>query len=263
MTRPESQRDDYSASVEFYDAIPAYAEREDVDFYTTLAVESGGPVLELGCGTGRVLVPIARSGISITGLDSSGTMLEICRKKLHRNSTAQVELVLSDMREFDLCREFALVIAPFRSFQHLETAEDQLACLSSAVRHMRSGGNFVLDLFNPDMQRIMDISNREEYGSEEPFMMPDGRRVMRRFRTVSTDLPGQVMDCEIIYHIQYPDRTVERRVHSFRMRWLFRWEAEHLLERAGLRVVEVAGNCHGGRFGADWPGELFLRAVKP
>ena len=263
MTRTDSQRDDYSASVEFYDAVPAYADREDTDFYTALAVESGGPVLELGCGTGRILVPIARSGISITGLDSSGTMLEICRRKLDRNLPAQVELVLSDMRDFDLCREYALVIAPFRSFQHLETAEDQLACLSSAVRHMRSGGTFVLDLFNPDMRRIMDISNSEEYGSEEPFMMPDGRRIMRRFRTVSTDLPEQVMDCEIIYHVQHPDRTIERRIHSFRMRWLFRWEAEHLLERAGLRVVEVAGNYHGGRFGEDWPGELILRAVKP
>jgi len=165
------------------------------------------------------------------------------------------------MRDFDLGRKFALITVPFRAFQHLETAPDQLACLSAVRRHLKSEGLFVLDLFNPDMQRILDISNREEYGEEEPFQMPDGRAVTRRFRTTDVDLTEQIMDCEIIYHIQHPDGGSDRKVHSFRMRWLFRWEAEHLLERAGFRVVEVAGDHRGSAFGTDWPGELILKAV--
>ncbi len=72
-----------SALVEFYDVLPGYAGREDVRFYVDLALEVGGPVLELGCGTGRVLIPIARSGVSITGVDGSAGVLARCRSKLY------------------------------------------------------------------------------------------------------------------------------------------------------------------------------------
>ena len=262
MTARQTLKDDYSASVEFYDFVPAYSQREDIASYLRLAKETGGTVLELGCGTGRTLLPIAMAGIPIAGLDSSPAMLEICSRRLIEAACSEkTDLVLSDMRDFDLGRKFNLITVPFRAFQHLETAEDQLACLSSVRRHLAGGGLFVLDLFNPDMQRIMDISNRKEYGNEEPFLIPDGSTVTRRFRTVDVDLPNQIMDCEIIYHIERPDGSTDRKVHSFRMRWLFRWEAEHLLERAGFSVVEVAGDHRGSPFGTDWPGELILKAV--
>ena len=80
--------DEYAAVAEFYDYIVPYLNREDLDFYVDMAKESGGPVLEVGCGTGRILIPIARAGIEVTGLDLSPSMLALCRKKLSQEPAA-------------------------------------------------------------------------------------------------------------------------------------------------------------------------------
>jgi ubiquinone/menaquinone biosynthesis C-methylase UbiE len=98
-----------------------------VAFHRELAREAGGPVLELGCGTGRVLLPIARDGIACTGLDSSEAMLEEFRRK---SPPENLRLVRAPMQGFDLAEErLRLIFSAFRSFQHLLTVEDQLACL--------------------------------------------------------------------------------------------------------------------------------------
>ena len=143
--------DEYSEAAEFYDHVVPYANRPDVEFYVDEALSARGPVLELGCGTGRVLIPIARAGVSIAGLDSSATMLSYCKAKLAAEPAyvqTKVELFESDMRAFDLQRKFALITIPFRPFQHLLTVEDQLACLASIRRHLERGGRLILDIFN-------------------------------------------------------------------------------------------------------------------
>ena len=116
--------DGYRLSSEFYDHIPMYSGRDDVPFYSELARESGGPVLELGCGTGRILIPTARAGIDITGLDISQGMLSICEHSLSSESDdvrSRVTLVKCGMTEFSLGKRFPLVTVPFRAFQHLLT----------------------------------------------------------------------------------------------------------------------------------------------
>lgn len=261
-----SMEDDYGSSAEFYDHILLYKSRDDIGFYQELAGEAGGKILELGCGTGRILIPLARAGYRVTGLDSSEKMLEICSNKLEDEPSEvrnRISLYSGDMRSFEIDDTFHLVTMPFRSFQHVETAEQQLQCLASVRKHMVPGGILVMDLFNPSMEYIIDRSRREEFGEESPFEMPDGRRVTRKFRNPSVDLATQIMDCEIIYYAEFPDGRVERTVHQFRMRYLFRFEAEHLLERAGFRVLQVYGDYNGNEFGSRWPGELILKAEYP
>jgi hypothetical protein len=191
-------------------------------------------------------------------------MLSICAGRLSSEPDevrSRVRLVNGDMRDFSLGERFSLVTVPFRAFQHLLALEDQLSCLQRVMEHITPDGTFILDLFNPSMEYILDRSRREEYGEEAPFRMPDGRRVTRRFRTSSVDLSRQVMECEIIYHVEKPDGSRKTVVHEFPLRYLFRYEAEHLLERAGFRVKEVLGDFRGSPFGEKWPGELILRAV--
>src|SRR3990170_3104384 len=133
---------------EFYDHVVPYRERQDVAFYVEMARESGGPALEIGCGTGRILLPTARAGIDIVGLDGSELMLAICRKRLSSEPSevkSRVQLVRGDMRRFDLGRTFSLITTPFRPFQHLITVEDQLSCLGCIHRHLVDGGRFILD----------------------------------------------------------------------------------------------------------------------
>jgi len=253
------------AFVEFYDHVVPYRERQDVGFFVERARETGGPVLELGCGTGRVLIPTAQAGLEIVGLDSSPLMLSACRRKLAAEAPevqSRVELVEGDMRRFELGREFRLVTIPFRPFQHLLTVEDQLSCLTSIHRHLASNGWLIVDVFNPDLARLVDEQFLKESAGEPEFVMPDGRRVVRRDRVVARDLAQQWQDIELIYYVWHPDGREERLVYPSRMRYFFRFELEHLLGGAGFRVEEVYSDYDRTPYGSKVPGELIVVAQK-
>ncbi|MCU0522326.1 MAG: class I SAM-dependent methyltransferase [Anaerolineae bacterium] len=250
---------------ELYDHIVPYRDRPDTAFWIDAAQASGGPVLEIGCGTGRILIPTARAGVDIVGLDLSSHMLDICRQKLSSEPEevrSRVELLHADMRSFELARTFGLVTTPFRPFQHLTTVEDQLACLACIHRHLAPGGKLILDLFNPSLPTMTSDTVGQELGEEPEFTLPDGRRVVRRNRTVSRDYFNQINYVELIYYVTHPDGRAERLVHSFPMRYLFRFEAEHLLVRSGFEVEAVYADFERHPYGSTYPGELILVATK-
>jgi len=122
-------------------------------FYAERARREGGPVLELACGTGQLIVPIARSGIRAAGLDLSAEMLEAARDRA-RAASAQVDLVQGDMRDFDLGERFGLVYVARNSLLHLHETDDLLACFAAVRRHLRPGGAFVFDVFNPSVRLL-------------------------------------------------------------------------------------------------------------
>lgn len=167
------------------------------------------------------------------------------------------------MRDFDLGREFSLITTPFRPFQHLTTVEDQIACLTTLRRHLRPGGRLVLDLFNPSIHYLADPARLDEFGDELEFTMPDGRRVCRRERIAGRDYFGQVQDVELIYYVTHPDGRQERLVHAFPMRYLFRFEAEHLLVRCGFEVEALYADYDKSPYGSKYPGELIFVARRP
>jgi SAM-dependent methyltransferase len=264
MTKPD-KLDEYAAIADLYDDVIPYRDRSDVAFFVEEARASGGPVLELGCGTGRVLIPTARAGIDIAGLDASPGMLAVCRGRVAdepESVRSRVELIQGDMRSFALDRKFALVTLPFRPFQHLLTVEDQLACLATIHHHLLPAGRVILDLFNPSLEALTDPNLGQEAGDEPEFTSRDGRRVIRKYRIVSRDRARQVNSTELVYYITYPDGRQERAVHAFDFRYLFRFEAEHLLARAGFEVQAVYSDYNRGPFGSSYPGELILVARK-
>jgi SAM-dependent methyltransferase len=256
--------DSYAPIADLYDHVTIYRDRPDVAFFVEAARGSGGPVLELGSGTGRVLIPTARAGISIVGLDSSPAMLEICRRELAGEPgevRSRVELVEGDMRSFDLARTFALVTLPFRPFQHLGTVEEQLDCLGSIRRHLAPGGRLILDLFNPSLEALTAPIGVES-DPEAEYTVPDGRQVVRRFKILARDRAAQVQRVELIYDVTHPDGRRERLVHAFAMRYFFRFEVEHLLSRAGFSVEQVYSGYDKSPFGSAYPGELILVASR-
>ena len=257
-------RDEYGHVADLYDHVPVYRNRADLRFFIDAARESGGPVLELGCGTGRVLIPIARSGIDIVGIDSSLAMLDVCRRNLRdlpAEVAARVRLVQADIRDFDLEGPFALVTIPFRPFQHLLSVEDQLSCLASIRRHLADRGTLVLDVFNPLLEAIAKEPAGEEIPEAE-FTAPDGRRVSRSHRMLAHDRFAQINDIELIYDVTHPDGRRERLVHAFRMRYFFRYEMEHLLARAGFEVRHLYAGYDRSAFGSTYPGELVFVAAR-
>ncbi|HNR69674.1 MAG TPA: class I SAM-dependent methyltransferase [bacterium] len=257
--------DTYTFIADFYDHVTLYRERTDTAFYVEAARESRGPVLEIGCGTGRILIPTARAGINITGLDLSSPMLEVCRRQLKgepEEVQSRVQLVQADMRNFALSQTFDLVTIPFRPFQHLTTVEDQLSCLACIHRHLAKGGRLILDLFNPSLTYLTNDMLGKETGDEPEFTMPDSRRVIRRHKLVSRDPFNQINHSELIYTVTHPDGRQERLVHAFQMRYLFRFEAEHLLVRSGFAVKQLYADYNKNPYGHIYPGELIFVAEK-
>ena len=136
---------------EIYDAYFTGIDGE-VDFYVEEAMDCGGPVLELGCGTGRVLLPIARSGIEITGLDIDHDLLNLLRRKLvqeEKEVADRVRVFEADMIAFHSDERYSIAIAPYRAFQHILTSIDQRKALDCIHRHLESGGRFVFNAYDP------------------------------------------------------------------------------------------------------------------
>lgn len=238
---------DYQDFASVYDL--DYGHREDdFGFYTSLAREQGSPVLELACGTGRLALSLAREGIELWGLDNSSGMLRVFAEKLKgepKGLQRRVRLVLADMRQFAFGRSFPLIVLAFRTFQHLETKEDQLRALRSARRHLSRGGVFVVsaytvpmkDLAYPDRMQ-MDLKRRNPR---------TGNVVVRRHR-IERDYRSQLDRVTFIYEEELADGTVERKIRKATMRFVFRSEMELLLELAGLRALEIFGDYSGTRF---------------
>ncbi len=258
---------DYSSDdfAEFYDHLDVYVNRADVDFFVSEAVAAGGPVLELGCGTGRVLLPCARAGATIRGLDDSSAMLERCRQRLAAESAdvrSRATLQPGDMRDFRCDTQFELVTLPFRPFQHLITVEEQLACLASIHGALADGGRMILDVFNPSLTALVDEAALKEHSSGPPFTLPDGRVVERQEQVTGRDYVRQVVSVDLIFFVAHPDGRRERLVQSIQMRYLFRFEVEHLLARSGFEIVAAYGDYKRTPLEAAPPQELVYVARK-
>jgi SAM-dependent methyltransferase len=134
---------------------------EDIDFYVEEALASGGPVVELAVGTGRIAVPIAEAGVAVVGIDSSEAMLAVAWDYAReRGVDAFVDFRLGDLRDPPVHGRAPLVIIPFRSLLHMETDADRLAALRAARRVLRPQGRLVFDVFAPSPEDIEDTNGR-------------------------------------------------------------------------------------------------------
>jgi SAM-dependent methyltransferase len=256
---------DFPIAIEVYDHIPYHQNMPDVEFFKGYAAKLGGPVLELGCGTGRVLLPLARAGSEVTGLDYSNLMLRATRAKLDgepQEVQDRVGLVEASMHDFALDRQFGLIFSTYRSFQILITVEQQLAALECVRRHLRDDGRLILGVFEPHLPFLIDQGRKEEWGRDDPFLMPDGRKVKVTYRNPDVALTRQTIACELIYTVEHPGGKTERLVQAFDLHYYFRFEMEHLLARTGFEVEELFGDYDKCEFGSKQPGEMVFVARK-
>jgi SAM-dependent methyltransferase len=246
---------------DLYDLVPAYSNRQDLGFYVDLCRSGGGKVLELGCGTGRLVLPMASRGLTVVGLDFSEHLLAKCREKVSaqpQEVQARIRLVRANMTDFHLHDTFNTVIIPFRPFQHLLAVEDQLACLRCAKAHLEPGGRLAFDCFQVSLRKITDPRRMEETEDVPEFELPDGRRMRRCNRIVATHSAEQYNDVEIIYYLTDTTGKTERLVQGFPFRYFFRYEVEHLLERAGFEVADLYGDFDRSPFSDESPEMIFV-----
>ncbi|MCY3542719.1 MAG: class I SAM-dependent methyltransferase [Chloroflexi bacterium] len=239
----------YDDWADIYDAVYSYVV-EDIPFYVEEAVRSGGPVLELGCGTGRIAIPIAQSGIDIVAVDSSSAMLEHARSKAESAHTPSLNLLQADMRDFEIDTQFALIIIPFRGFLSLLSVEDEMRALATIRRHLAPGGRLVFDIFVPDISMMVQEGDIPYYFRD--VIDPATGAHMVIWNQASYDAFSQVMSIRTtIEELDDSGRVASKMYRDFALRYITRWEMHHLLRTCGFDVLALHGDFNRNDFDED------------
>lgn len=233
--------DYYATNADLYDQISPGSEG-DVEFYLEEALRAGSPVLELACGTARVLLPIARAGIEITGVDISPAMLAVARRKIEKEPPEvreRIQLLEGDMRDFSLDRKFKLVIIAYSSFLHMITPVEQKKALHCIRENLEDGGRLVISTFDP---RIDIIAAHLGPAGTSPRRVADFVREDNGHQVIVWDSrtyePGDqtARQYRIFEELDEAGQVIQRSYNSITLRWNYRWEMQHLFELCGYGV---------------------------
>ena len=217
--------------------------KDDIPFYVAEARGAAGPVLEVGCGTGRVHLPLLQAGVDADGFDLHAGFLEVLRRKAAGlGVTARV--VQADMRDFTLPRRYALVVIPFRAFLHNLTIEDELRTLRCCREHLEPGGRLVLDLFHPTFERLVEPDG--QWRHEMDFRHPGSGALLAMWSCSTRDRVNQTQHADMeLRELDAGGAVLARHPHSVDLRWVHKGEMELLLRTAGFTRWEVAGGFDG------------------
>lgn len=229
----------------FYDLI-YHPARDGVDnkFYLDKISEAKGRVLEAGVGTGRLFIDALSHGADIYGIDISPAMLEVLSHKLPGEQHKRFSL--QNIIDFHFDDKFDLIIAPFRVFMHLINKEDQLKALNNVFHHLSPGGEFIFDAFVPDLNYLIKgFDNFTDFeGEYEP-----GNRI-RRIVNSNPDLINQIINVSFV--IEWNEKDLQfRKEWKTLMRFFFRYELEHLLERSEFEKYHINGDFNGNPLNSD------------
>ncbi|USG64719.1 methyltransferase domain-containing protein [Brevibacillus ruminantium] len=213
----------------------------DVEFYLDMARQSGGEVLDLACGTGRITIPAAEGGVSVTGLDLSTEMLARAQEKAEQQGVSdRLQLIQGDMRSFDLQKSFALIMIPFRSFLHLLHIQEQMKALSCIRKHLAPGGKLVFNVFVPKISHLYEES--EKMSLRSTYRLETGEEVAMWDYT-RYDHFQQLSEVTRTYERISPEGIVQEKVVGrFTLRYIFPAELHHLLRLNGFKVTQRFGS---------------------
>ena len=235
--------DPYASIADIYDF--SYADLDDdIDFYANLAQAVDGPLLELGVGTGRVAVRLAEAGYSVTGIDTSQSMLEQARRNLAATKLprgASLKLLHGDMTSFDLGRRFGLIYVAANTLQHLLSTEQQAACFARVKQHLAPGGIFSFSVRSPasvdwddepQTPLLLDWTRRN----------PETGETVMKFIAGHADAARQVRSWTYVYDRIAASGEVRRSVFLTDLRYSSQAELSLLLRQSGLRATHVYGD---------------------
>lgn len=254
MRQPRAFYEADSLLTEIYDAlaartIPDSSVEGDIDFYRRLAGETGGPILDVGCGTGRVATALVADGHEVVGIDLSAPMLRLAEQRREALSTdvaARLSFHQADMMTLDLGRDFALVVAPSRVFQFLLTTDAQRQALAALRSHLRPDARLVLDLFDPLLDGVVPSAEVTARGGEVVHPTT-GNRVTWEVTGRRPDPARQlIVEDWAATEIDASGEVLRTDTERLTLRWSLRSEMRLLFELAGLEVVADYGDFRGG-----------------
>jgi SAM-dependent methyltransferase len=225
---------------------------EDIPFWVRRAKEYGDPILELAIGTGRVAIPLAREGFSITGVDLSDSMTSLGKDKAAQEGV-EIEWVKEDIRDFHLGKKFMLVIFPLNTICHFLRLDELEACLSCVREHLRPDGRFIVDTFVPNQERLARDPKERFYNSE--YEDPEGKGTVKVYESNEYDPALQINKVKFYY--QLPDRT-EEIVEDLPMRMFFPQELDVLLQYNGFEIEAKYGDYEDTPFSSRSPKQMVV-----
>lgn len=234
MAMNETTADPYSVLSRYYD-LEFDSFDADLDMYRQFVQTMGGPVLELGCGSGRVLRALVDLDVDLTGVDESASMLEIARERVGKH----VVLEQQDMRYLvQPAAPYAIVFCAVNTFLHMQDSESQLLALQSINSVTAHDGVFLLDVLTPDPDYLASIDGRVEI--ELDTELADGSR-LTKWTSRTHDLATQTIFTTAYYDTTAGDGALSRRIASYASRYIHLYEMEHLLARTGWDIVSIYG----------------------
>jgi len=221
---------------------------QDLPFYIEHLPSPEAKVLELGCGTGRVTIPLSQYCASVRGIDLSSAMISICREKLLKEEMPEtkVKVDVADITDLDLGQKYDLIIAPFRVFQNLETDDEVNGFFDSVRRHLTPQGTCILNVFNPNRDRE---TMRREWCSEDEELcwevMTKGGRVACYDKRARMDKERMLLYPDLIYRRYEDDILVDEAILKIVMRCWYPQEFEALIEDQGFSILNRWGGYAG------------------
>ncbi len=227
---------------EWYDVYYSTAPQQDVRFYVELARNSGGPVLEIGVGTGRIAIPTARAGIDVTGIDLHAPMLQRAAEKAGKKQPGHgnLRLVEADMRNMNLGQRYPIVTIPANTLLLADNQEDQIRTLQTAAAHLHPDGRLAFDVFIPDPAALAQ-SQPEPLVWAETAHPDTGNRVVISAISAADAATQINRETQIFEEFDHQGRLAGRAELDVTIRYLFPAEVHALVEQAGLAVEQVFG----------------------
>jgi ubiquinone/menaquinone biosynthesis C-methylase UbiE len=250
---------DYDSIAPFYDIEHATFD-EDLDMYRNFAELCGGKILELACGSGRLLLPLAREGYTLTGVDTSAGMLEIARHALEEEGlTARCQLVQQDMCTLQLPDKYRLAMIALGSFGHITTRSQQQKALAAIRQHLSLGATFILDISNEDARYMENLSGQMLH--QGTWRREDGSYVTH-FLSPASSTSQHLLELTHFYEVHRQGGPVQRSVSQTSLYLFERNEAELLLEQAGFRVKDVYGSYEFGPYEHESARLIFITEAR-
>ena len=246
---------DYDLVAPFYDMEHAHFD-EDLNLYMNFAELCGSPLLELACGSGRLLVPLAREGYQLTGVDTSATMLNLAQHALEQAKVAtQCTLVQENMSTLSLGQKFRLAFIALGSFGHVCTRQEQRQTLAVVRFHLTPGGKFILDISNSDVRYMEQLSGQVLH--QGTWKRDDGA-LLSHFVSPASSLSRHMLELTHFYEEHQQGEAVRRTVTTTHLYLFEKTEVELLLEAAGFVITDVYGDYELGPFEHDSPRMIFI-----
>lgn len=246
---------EYDVWADYYDVVHTGLPGE-AEFYVGQGVRLGTETLELGCGTGRIGIPMAMSGVRVVGVDHSRRMLEYCREKMTvlGDVSGRLNLIEGDMRGFAFARDFGLIIMPYRTFMHLLTAEERGECLECVYRHLRSEGRFILNLWAGDGAGLPEHwANREgALVFAGRYALPESEGELVHFVASTCDRERQlIVEEHVLQEVTGEGAVVHTAVLPMRRAWVTYKQMLEALTAAGFQIEAVFGDFDCAQFTPD------------